>query len=185
MPVIRSQPEDSQKLKAELREQILQELSGGSVPQPPIIYEIPLQPSDTLHVIVVWDKWADVPAQDRADLIMQAYQEFDSLHPEVNPKAPSITLVMGTTWQEADRLGVLPYVIEPNYRRGEADDRQVLQAMLKQGGVETPSGKVILRFATESAADIALRSLKRELPDARWSLGELNYSSSSSSAAFD
>jgi len=170
MPVIRSDQHQIEPTLDELRARLAQELQGHTTADPPVVHEVHVQPSNTLHVIVVWDRWADVPQPDRGRVIMDAYRALDRATPGDAPRADRITMAMGATWEETEQLGLLPFRITPNYRRGEVDDGQVREAMLRAGAVELTNGRIILAFAFPQAADHTFHSLQEQLPQAHWSL---------------
>lgn len=55
-----------------------------------------------IHLIVVWDKWRDVPADERSTLIMQAFARTDPSPDRLN----HVTIAMGVTKAEAMTMGL-------------------------------------------------------------------------------
>ena len=83
-----------------LKQRLVAEWSetGGSAPAPDIMEEEDAQ-GRVVHVIVTWDDWADLDAQTRSELIVEAFKE-------VKGEAAIIDLIlaMGLTKAEAARL---------------------------------------------------------------------------------
>jgi hypothetical protein len=52
-----------------------------------------------LHVVVTWDEWADLDAQTRSEIIVDAFQAVKEA-----PAIANLTLAMGVTTAEAGRL---------------------------------------------------------------------------------
>jgi hypothetical protein len=52
-----------------------------------------------MHVVVTWDAWADVDAQTRSEIIVDAFQAVKGQEAIAN-----LTLAMGLTSGEAGRL---------------------------------------------------------------------------------
>lgn len=173
MPVIRGRfttraltPEQ----RAHLREQLLDEFSGRGTPDGPLIFEIPLEQSDRFEVIVIWNEFEGVRAEDRELVILEAYDEL--------AKRPSMAL--GVTAREADEQNLLPYMVfsgtEALAAMGEpvsvapADLAEWHAAMIDEGGIVRDNRKVDLRFPTRAMAEDAQARLAERLPRARWSV---------------
>ena len=56
-----------------------------------------------IHVYVIWDDWGDMSLQERADLLMEAFQEVKGLDEVLN-----VSIAMGITRAEARRMGIQP-----------------------------------------------------------------------------
>jgi hypothetical protein len=69
--------------------------------QQPIILEESCRPNLPEHVYVVWDDWKNMRAEDRAEIIMDAYEERYGKDKVVN-----VTVALGLTPAEADRMGI-------------------------------------------------------------------------------
>src|SRR5258708_4042939 len=114
MPVIRgisrSTALTSERRKT-LRDELVGELSGKSSPDGPLIFEIPLEQSDKIDVIVVWNAFDGVRAEDSTALILDAYDD----------RKDEISLAMGVTYHEAIAQQLLPYTVVPMMRRGQVD----------------------------------------------------------------
>src|SRR5947209_5958332 len=67
----------------------------------PIIVEESGGQSQPTHLYVVWDDWAPLGSIERSEVIMDAYEEIQG-----RPGAANVTVAMGLTPLEADRLGI-------------------------------------------------------------------------------
>ncbi|MDQ3081488.1 MAG: hypothetical protein M3R07_04660 [Gemmatimonadota bacterium] len=67
----------------------------------PIILEERGGANQPLHVYVVWDAWADLSGIERSELIVEAFEERYGAQQALN-----VTVAMGLTMSEADRLGI-------------------------------------------------------------------------------
>jgi hypothetical protein len=143
-----------------LLDQLSRELAGQATENGPVVFEIPLDPSDKMDVLVVWEAWQDVPSEIRSEVILEAYRD----------KKDRISQALGVTYQEANDQNLLPYAVLPMARRGEVDPAALNAAMRKQGGFALEGGKVELRFPTLTMAQEAHRRLCDELPKGYWSL---------------
>ena len=82
-PVIRGR-HGEKKLTEDQRHSLVSllnnERNGHLTPGGPVIFEIPLEQSDKLDVMVVSDAWRGIRSEDRTKLIQQAYgDQADSL----------------------------------------------------------------------------------------------------------
>lgn len=143
-----------------LLEQLSAELAGQATENGPVVFEIPLDLTDKMDVLVVWESWKDVPSEVRSEVILEAYKD----------KKDKISQALGVTYQEAIDGRLLPYAVLPMTRRGEVDPETLKAAMLKQGGFALEGGKVDLRFPTLSMAQEAHRRLCDEAPKGYWSI---------------
>jgi hypothetical protein len=92
----RSDDDKYQKLKTRL----IDEWSGRSGPAPlPDILEEKDGGGRVVHVTVTWDEWADLDAQTRSELIVDAFQAVKG-----EAAIVELTLAMGLTSAEAARL---------------------------------------------------------------------------------
>ncbi len=146
--------------RQELIEQLARERAGEPTAKGPVIFEIPLEPTDKMDVLVVWEAWKDVPSEIRSDIILEAYKDVKG----------KISQALGVTYQEAIAQHVLPYAVQPLTRRGEVDPAALKAAMLKYGGMALDGDKVDLRFPTMAMAEEVHRKLCDEVPKGYWSL---------------
>ena len=173
MPIIKGQHSAailSPSRRQTLLEQMLNEIEGKGKPNGPLIFEIPLDYSDKLDILVVWDEWEDIRSEDRSSLILEAYGNNQG----------KIAQALGVTYQETVEQNLLPYAVVPMIREGEFDPSKVRNAMLEEGGIALPSEKVDLRFPTMSMAETAHRHLCEKLPRGYWSIVQKVASISSS-----
>jgi len=162
MPVIRGRPKET-KIADDQRNDLLRRLfderKGQSTTGGPSIFEIPLDQSDMLDVMVVWNDWHGVRSEDRTELIKEAYRD----HQE------ELALALGVTYEEAIEQGVLPYRVRQRFGpQPKFDNEQVRSAYLSVGGVERPDGEISLRYPTMSTAQTAVAKLQQLLPGTEW-----------------
>ena len=67
----------------------------------PIIVEESAGQSQPTHLYVIWDDWAPLGSIERSEVIMDAYEQVCG-----RPGAVNVTVAMGLTPAEADRLGI-------------------------------------------------------------------------------
>jgi hypothetical protein len=165
MPVIRgiskSASLTSERRKV-LRDELIDELTGKSSTDGPLIFEIPLEQSDKIDVIVVWNAFDGVRAEDSTGLILNAYTD----------RKVEIALAMGVTYHEAVAQHLLPYTVVPMMKRGQVEPAALNKAMMEEGGVALSNGKVELRFPTMAMAEEAHQRLSERLPEGYWSILE-------------
>lgn len=65
----------------------------------PVVVEEMNHRSERVHVYVVWDTWESLDADERSQIILDA---AELVFPTVEP----ITIAMGLTPSEADRIGI-------------------------------------------------------------------------------
>ncbi len=138
------------------------ELAGRHAEKGPVVFEIPLNDSDRIDVLVVWHEFPEIRSEDRTSLILEAYQN----------RPDNIADALGVTYDEAMDQHLLPYAVVPMTRRGEGDKQQERKAMLQEGGIALPQGKVDLRFPTMAMAETARRHLCDRLPQGYWSISQ-------------
>ncbi len=81
----------------------LSKTGTSSDPAIPTIYEEPQPYAGSLHVTVIWSRWAGVPVEQRGAIILDAYQAA-GLQDELR----RITVALGLTPEEAQNLGIKP-----------------------------------------------------------------------------
>lgn len=160
MPVIKGQPRvktlDEGRRNALITRLGLELANKGDV-DGPTIFEIPLDQSDRMDVLVVWHEFHDLRAEDRTGLIMQAY----------GGNAERIAQALGVTQAEAVEQGLLPYrVVAVTQSHGSAAD-ELKKAMLGEGGFLT-GGDVDLRLPTQTMAIEAIERLSARIPGMGW-----------------
>lgn len=174
MPVIRGRFTTgvlTPERRAKLQEQLTDELSGQGTPGGPLIFEIPLGCSPRFDVIVIWEEFEGVAAEDRDRMLIEAYAPSGRRH--------LISTVIGATRQEADEQNLLPYFVFPKsaYRDepsavGPIDPTELRGAMLEEGGITLDNGRIALRFPTRAMAEDAQERLTERLPRGKWSISE-------------
>src|SRR5208337_843240 len=164
MPVIRGRSSEK-KLTDEQRGLLLSRLAderqGLSTQGGPVIFEIPLEQSDKLDVMVVWDAWQGVRSEDRTRLIQEAYRE----------QQDSLALALGVTYEEAIEQGLLPFRVRPRTRQ-QVDFREedLRSASLSVGGFERPDNVIELRYPSRTVAEETIRRLEELLPGTEWAV---------------
>jgi hypothetical protein len=171
MPVIRNRATNwvASRPRESLAQQISAELRGEKTQEPrPVIFEIPIQQNDTIHVIAVWDAWSDVSPVVRSEIIIEAYDNWDQETNPEDPASPRITTAIGVTPLEAIEMTLLPYRLRPTFPPGPIVGKdQIDRAMLEEGGIPY-GGEVILGFPTRKMRDEALERLTRTAPQGNW-----------------
>ena len=101
MPIGKLIPE--QNLQAEaLRERLRQEWAEpGPAAQPVLIEAAGDRMSGSKHLYVIWDEWRPLDQRARSEIIMDAYEATHE-----RQEALSITVAMGLTAAEAERMGI-------------------------------------------------------------------------------
>ena len=131
----------------------------------PRIYEDEISQTQTIHVLVIWDRWLGVPAAARGPIIYDAYEKVDPA------RMLRIKFAFGFTYDEAIAGGYLPYKVEPQLRSSDPIDRNALRGeLLAMGARQTPSGGLELRFPYRTLADQALERLENKFGRGYFSL---------------
>ena len=173
MPIIR--PHRREWLAKRPREQYVDQLATEiqekvTTDPRPTIFEVPMDESGTYHIIVVWDEWEDIPLDERASIVTEAYAIYDAGRAPEDAIAPRITAAIGATVDEVIQLGLLPYQIVPT-RKGYwgALPEKVRQAMVDKGAIELPGGHdPYLAFPSRQMAEEAFRHLTENVPEGHW-----------------
>ena len=71
----------------------------------PVRFSAARQP---LHLYVIWDTWADLPQQERSEIIMESYEATHQSSDIVR-----VTLAMGLTKSEAKKMGLNYQTVPP------------------------------------------------------------------------
>jgi hypothetical protein len=163
MPVVRGRSTTialTPERRAQLRERLASELSGEGTPDGPLIFEIPLEQSDKIDVIVIWNEFEGVPVEDRDQVILDAYQD----------RSVRVAMAMGVTHQQANDQHLLPYGVVPTALPGEVNLTELRGAMRDEGGIARENGTVDLRFPTLAMAEAAQKKLSERLPGVSWEI---------------
>jgi hypothetical protein len=148
------------RVRKDLAEQLATELKSNREAGQPVIYEHVFK-TGKVRVIVIWDKWHDVPLQERSATILRAYEIAEG--PESRDR---IALASGLTVPEAHAAGMLPYRIITALRKNDpVTFDQARQAMRDEGGSQLYDPTTVqLRFATEQEAEAARERLIQRFP---------------------
>lgn len=102
MPVTkRSRPAPSPAGQALLNRLVAEWRQPTPGAQQPIIIEEAASQNLPVHLYVIWDDWAPLGSIERSEIIMDAYEQLHGRGGAVN-----VTVAMGLTPEEADRLGI-------------------------------------------------------------------------------
>jgi len=162
MPVIRGRLKEKEltdEQKDSLLSRLADERQGRSTQGGPVIFEIPLEQSDKLDVMVVWDAWQGVRSEDRTKLIQEAYRE----------QQDNLALALGVTYEEAIEQGLLPFRVrmkfgsQPRFR-----EEEIRSAYLSVGGFVRPEDIIELRYPSRTVAEETVRQLEERLPGTEW-----------------
>ena len=158
MPVIRGRAKGTtltDDQRKTLLEALVNERAGKSSPEGPVIYEIPLELSDRVDILVVWDAFRDLRSEDRSALILEAYKD----------QTAKIAQSLGVTRQEALEQFLLPYDVKAFSRFDNVNKSELHKAMLDEGGFTLGDGKIALRFPTWAMAEEASLRLMQRVPE--------------------
>lgn len=154
MPVIRTKSQShSTAISGTLRRELTNELRASDTSndavglRQPLILENSIDATDTLEVIVIWDRWKLISSNsDRISVIRDAYAAANRF------AFDRLSVVNGVTGMEAMRLGLLPYeIVFDQY----VDPDQLVDA----GAFESPNGPRLL-LTDRSSADAVLARLR-------------------------
>jgi hypothetical protein len=102
MPIRRRQIAHPDPRADQLREILVEEWQSPREDEGrPIIIEEKGSPNRPTHLYVIWDEWESLSQQERSEIIMDAYEKTRG-----GDAALLVTLAMGLTRQEADRMGI-------------------------------------------------------------------------------
>jgi hypothetical protein len=166
MPRHTQQPTETLPLKSELVASLKDELLNPQSIGQPIILEDSTPQTISVRVIVVWDRWHDLPGEIRSDIIRNAYVKA------AVPKEfiDSMTFTLGVTVPEAAVMGLVPFAVVPAGKKDEQiSNEQYRCAMIEAGAsILENDDKPQLRCATLDDAENTLEYLENILPDSRW-----------------
>lgn len=138
------------------------ELDGQTASGGPTIFEIPLSQSDRKDILVVWNDFRGIRAEDRTRVILEAYAG----------REVAVAHAMGATYGEAIQQQLLPYAVRPRNDEGGLAPEAVHSAMVREGAFVMTDGRLDLRFPSRRMATDALRRLETMFPDSHWEIGE-------------
>jgi hypothetical protein len=144
-----------------LVDELTHELKQSHASGQPVIDEQHFPRTGKIRVTVLWDKWEDVPHEDRAEIILKAYENAEG-----RDVRDSVALAVGLTFPEAYEAGLLPFQVIPLLRKGDpVSAEDCLTAMLEEGASTLfPDGRPELRFASENEAKKSIERLIKRLP---------------------
>ena len=157
---IRRPSNSAPRRHAALVEGLVRELKDGHEGGQPTIEEEHFD-TGAVRVVALWDRWRDIPEDDRSGAIIEAYRQVEG-----EAFVKRIALLSGLTIPEAYESGMLPFQIIPALRRGDSVTlEQCHQAMIEQGAsLLFDPGRPQLRFSSEEAAEACRKRLADSLP---------------------
>lgn len=172
MPRIKQMPQQTigirhPRLLSELAEELRNSRESGQ----PLIIERDFSAGGPRSITVVWDKWADVPFEERAVIIQSAYRDVEG-----QSLVERRSVVDGLTFPEAYEAGMFGFQVVPILRKSDrvtAD--QCADAMIAEGAsLLFIAGKPQLRFPTREDAQACVNRLEERLPgsDEVWAIAE-------------
>lgn len=148
---------------------LVEELKSNRESGQPVIHEHHFSRTGKMKVTVLWDRWENVPHEERAEIIRKAYTEVDGADCEAK-----LALLVGLTFPEAYEAGMLPFAVIPLLRKGDTvSPSDCIEAMRSEGATQLfIGGKHELRFLTEAEAEKASQRLVKRLPgsEAVWTV---------------
>lgn len=127
------------------------------------------------QVLVVWEKWGSIPHDERAKMVVAAYQNVEERGGTEGLQAAGIFLTFAVTPGEAIDMNLLPYSVMSNIPRKHPNFDAVQSLKLREGAIETSAG-LELRFPTRYLARQAYERLKKDssvsLPEVHWQIGQ-------------
>jgi hypothetical protein len=145
---------------------LAQRVAAQPTLEEPFVLQNRIAQTRTRHVVVIWDAWSDMDRDERAGIILDAYQNAGVLNGD------AITVAMGLTQQEAMQLGYLPYgIITLRKNSDPVSLTRLKQAMERVGGVQVRTGSLLqVRFPTQDLAQEAYRQLAERVPGPYWAI---------------
>jgi hypothetical protein len=162
MPRIKMVFEDQpRRADGKLVERLADELKADRESGQPFIYEQSF-PTGKVRVLVIWDDWADLPLEERTNIILSAVEKSDG-----RDYRAKVALASGLTVPEGVAAGMLPHQIIPARRKADKVTlEQCREAMLAEGASRLFGPNALqLRFPTEEAAEACRMRLIKRLPN--------------------
>lgn len=172
MPRIQRKPEPlAHKGDVDLVAALVTELKQPKEFGQPMIDEEVFAKTNLIRVLVLWDRWWEIPEEARTDVIRQAYLQADG-----QETADRLVLINGLTFPEAYDDELLPFEVIALHRRGDKYSlEECAQAMINQGAsILDRSDHPRLWFQTLQQAEECAERLKLSLPgsDDVWSISQ-------------
>ncbi len=175
MARIRSRPRaSSNDVTAGFVEALAKAIKNEEQPDGPVIFEVATGSTDFVEVIVVWDRWSDLSADVRTQLVSEAYRQVSSQVPD-GVSLDHISAIIPVTVSQALDMGVLPYSVQCSVHRSSDNFEQVRRLVKLEGAIETETGTE-LRLPTMQMAREArdrLQNATRDMvPEAMWQISQ-------------
>jgi hypothetical protein len=136
MARIRSQPSATlDSTKHELVDALVKAIKDEEPDDGLVIFEVLSGSSSYFEVIVVWDRWADLPADERNKIVMEAYQQASAEDSSALP-ADQISTILPVTVSQAIEMGVLPYSVQNNVLQGDVRYEKIRELLKREGAIE-------------------------------------------------
>ncbi len=146
---------------------LVQEFTSSSANVQPLILEEEIPATKSRHVCVIWDRWKELPDEQRSAVISDAYTEAEG--PEA---AKAITIADGLTPQEAYALGLLSFKVVPTRKKNDPIPLEAYEQAMAREARRTllgPKSKE-LRYARLEDAQQATERLTLALPHSSWAV---------------
>jgi hypothetical protein len=148
---------------------LVHELRESGESGQPVIHEHHFPRTGKMRVTALWDRWENVPHEERAEIIRRAYTEVEGAE-----SLEKLALLVGLTFPEAYEAGMLPYQVVPLLREKDPVSLEdCLKAMEEEGASRLfPGGRPELRSATKEEAEAIRKRLIKRLPgsEAVWAV---------------
>jgi hypothetical protein len=139
-----------------------------------VIFEVLSGSSDFVEVIVVWERWADLAADIRTKIVMEAYEQASTQDSSVL-RADHISTILPVTVSQAIEMGVLPYSVQYNVLQSDVRYEKIREILKKEGAIETEEGTE-LRLPTRQMARDArdrLQAATQDMqPQVHWQISQ-------------
>jgi hypothetical protein len=158
--------------RPELLDELARELRASHPSGQPRIEEYEFPATGAVRTSVLWDRWHDVPDDQRVETILEAYESVEG-----RGYRDRIALAVAVTTPEAFEAGMLPFEVQPALRRDDpVTHEQVVKAMLAEGASQLFSSRAVrLLYATEQEAEAAVERLSQALPGSKpiWTIARI------------
>jgi len=159
--IIRGLEDQPKPQYPDLVAELVSELREGSPYGQPMIHELRFPETNAVRTTIIWDKWAEIPDEDRVATILEAYEEAEGAD-----FRGRIALAMGLTVPEAHDVGLLPFQVVAARRDSDKVTSEQCRRAMVEVGASTIAGpdRPMLRYATLAEAEEAVRRLVDILP---------------------
>ena len=157
-----------------LVQDLLAALGGDDRPDGPVVFEIAQGDANYIQVVVVWELWADLSADVRNRVVMDAYEEQHRERPD-EVSEQNVSMILPVTASQAIAMNILPYPIRCNMHKSQPEYPGVQSLMKREGAIETDAGTELrlptLEMARE-ARDRLQEATKGWIPEIHWAIWE-------------